>query len=97
GDHCGDNGDINGIGHPMRLMQNPATDARPRYHERLAPSLWLLVTIALAGPMVSLIFVPVGSAARPRRRRDRLRRRPDAHSRGTTAAIMGTSTESVTP
>lgn len=45
----------------MRLMQNPATDARPRYHERLAPSLWLLVTIALAGPMVSLIFVPVGS------------------------------------
>lgn len=46
----------------MRLMQNTATDARPRYRERLAPSLWLLVTIALAGPMVSLIFVPVGSA-----------------------------------
>ncbi|WP_149085406.1 MULTISPECIES: DUF3093 domain-containing protein [Microbacterium] len=42
-------------------MQNPATDARPRYRERLAPSLWLLVTVALAGPMVSLIFVPVGS------------------------------------
>ncbi len=45
----------------MRLMQNPATAARPRYRERLAPSLWLLVTVALAGPMVSLIFVPVGS------------------------------------
>lgn len=45
----------------MRLMQNTATDARPRYRERLAPSLWLLVTVALAGPMVSLIFVPVGS------------------------------------
>ncbi|PVE95577.1 DUF3093 family protein [Microbacterium sp. TPD7012] len=42
-------------------MQNTATDARPRYRERLAPSLWLLVTVALAGPMVSLIFVPVGS------------------------------------
>lgn len=45
----------------MRLMQNTATDARPLYRERLAPSLRLLVTVALAGPMVSLIFVPVGS------------------------------------
>jgi hypothetical protein len=45
----------------MRLMQNPATDARPRYRERLAPGLPLLVTVALAGPMVSLIFVPVGA------------------------------------
>jgi len=42
-------------------MQNPATDARPRYRERLAPSLWLLVTVAVAGPMVSLVFVPIGS------------------------------------
>lgn len=45
----------------MRLMQNPVTDARPRYRERLAPSLWLLVTVAVAGPMVSLVFVPIGS------------------------------------
>lgn len=45
----------------MRLMQNPATDARPHYRERLAPSLWLLVTVAVAGPMVSLVFVPIGS------------------------------------
>lgn len=45
----------------MRLMQNPVTDARPRYRERLAPGLGLLITVALAGPMVSLIFVPVGS------------------------------------
>ncbi len=45
----------------MRLMQNPATDARPRYRERLSPSLWLLVTVAVAGPMVSLVFVPIGS------------------------------------
>ncbi|MFS0893831.1 DUF3093 family protein [Microbacterium sp. 179-I 3D3 NHS] len=42
-------------------MQNTVADARPLYRERLAPSLWLLVTVALAGPMVSLIFVPVGS------------------------------------
>ncbi|MBO9626851.1 MAG: DUF3093 domain-containing protein [Microbacterium sp.] len=42
-------------------MQNPAPETRPRYRERLSPSLWLLVTVALAGPMVSLIFVPVGS------------------------------------
>lgn len=46
----------------MRLMQNTDPDARPRYRERLSPSLWLLVTVALAGPMVSLVFVPVGSA-----------------------------------
>jgi hypothetical protein len=45
----------------MRLMQNPATDARAHYRERLSPSLWLLVTVAVAGPMVSLVFVPVGS------------------------------------
>ncbi|WP_091233832.1 DUF3093 domain-containing protein [Microbacterium sp. 3J1] len=42
-------------------MQNTAPDTRTRYRERLAPSLWLLVTVALAGPMVSLIFVPIGS------------------------------------
>ncbi|WP_334148287.1 DUF3093 domain-containing protein [Microbacterium sp.] len=45
----------------MRLMQNPTTGARTLYRERLSPSLRLLVTVALAGPMVSLIFVPVGS------------------------------------
>ena len=45
----------------MRLMQNPTTDARSRYRERLSPSLKLLVTVALAGPMVALIFVPVGA------------------------------------
>ncbi|WP_144872541.1 DUF3093 domain-containing protein [Microbacterium sp. 1.5R] len=42
-------------------MQNTVPDARDRYRERLSPSLWLLVTIALAGPMVALIFVPAGS------------------------------------
>lgn len=44
-------------------MQNITPDTRPRYRERLSPSLWLLVTVALAGPMVSLIFVPIGSTA----------------------------------
>jgi len=42
-------------------MQNTAPETRPLYRERLSPSLWLLVTVALAGPMVSLIFLPVGS------------------------------------
>jgi hypothetical protein len=44
-------------------MQNPDTDARSRYRERLSPSLRLVVTVALAGPMVALIFVPVGATA----------------------------------
>jgi hypothetical protein len=43
-------------------MQNMSPDTRLRYRERLTPSLWMLVTIALAGPMVALVFVPVGSA-----------------------------------
>lgn len=42
-------------------MQNDAPETRRRYRERLSPSLWLLVAVALAGPMVALIFVPVGS------------------------------------
>lgn len=42
-------------------MQNIASDTRPRYRERLSPSLWLLVTVALAGPMVSLVFIPLAS------------------------------------
>ncbi|MFE6733659.1 DUF3093 domain-containing protein [Microbacterium sp. NPDC057650] len=40
-------------------MNTPAT--RPRYRERLTPSLWMLITIALAGPMVALVFVPIGA------------------------------------
>ncbi|MFC4139352.1 MULTISPECIES: DUF3093 domain-containing protein [unclassified Microbacterium] len=40
-------------------MNTPAT--RPHYRERLTPSLWMLITIALAGPMVALVFVPVGA------------------------------------
>lgn len=43
-------------------MQNPAAHARARYRERLTPSLWLLVAAAVVGPMVALVFVPVGSA-----------------------------------
>ncbi|UNK72401.1 DUF3093 family protein [Microbacterium sp. H1-D42] len=47
----------------MRLMQNTERDAREIYRERLTPSLWMLVTIALAGPMVSLVFTPISSNA----------------------------------
>lgn len=46
----------------MRLMQNTERDARLVYRERLSPSLWMVVVIALAGPMVSLVFAPVASA-----------------------------------
>ena len=47
-------------------MQNAVGDSRPRsgsirYRERLAPSLWLFLGAALAGPMLALVFVPVGS------------------------------------
>ena len=42
-------------------MQNSAPDTRTRYRERLTPSLWLLMSVALAGPMVALIFVPIGA------------------------------------
>ncbi|UWF78660.1 DUF3093 domain-containing protein [Microbacterium sp. EF45047] len=42
-------------------MQNHERDTRPLYRERLAPGLWLLVTIALAGPMTTLVFLPAGS------------------------------------
>lgn len=43
----------------MRLMQNTDRHSRADYRERLAPSLWMLVTIALVGPMVSLVFIPL--------------------------------------
>ncbi len=42
-------------------MQNPSSDTRVRYRERLSPSLWLLVTAAVVGPMVALTFTPLGS------------------------------------
>ncbi|GAA3947412.1 hypothetical protein GCM10022383_26550 [Microbacterium soli] len=44
-------------------MQNPAQDTRETYRERLSPSLWMLVVIALAGPMVALVFAPVAADA----------------------------------
>ncbi|MFD5214926.1 DUF3093 family protein [Microbacterium sp. NPDC058345] len=47
----------------MRLVQNDDHDAREIYRERLTPSLWMLVTIALAGPMAALAFIPVGATA----------------------------------
>jgi len=42
-------------------MQIPMTDTRTRYRERLSPSLWLLVTAAVAAPMLALTFTPLGS------------------------------------
>ncbi|GAA1526679.1 DUF3093 domain-containing protein [Microbacterium ginsengiterrae] len=43
-------------------MQNDMTDTRTaRYRERLSPSLWMLVTAAVAAPMLSLTLTPLGS------------------------------------
>ncbi|UYO98570.1 DUF3093 domain-containing protein [Microbacterium sp. M28] len=43
-------------------MQNTVPATRPRYRERLAPSLWLLVSAAVLAPMVALTLVPLDSA-----------------------------------
>jgi hypothetical protein len=40
-------------------MQNTVPATRPRYRERLSPSLWLLVSAAVLAPMVALTLVPV--------------------------------------
>lgn len=45
----------------MRLMQNTDQNARELYSERLTPSLWMLVAIALVGPMVALTLTPLNS------------------------------------
>lgn len=37
------------------------TDIRIRYRERLSPSLWMLVTAAVVGPMVIFTLTPFGS------------------------------------
>lgn len=45
-------------------MHNVTTDTRrsaPIYRERLSPSVWALVSAAVAGPMVGLVFVAVDS------------------------------------
>lgn len=46
----------------MRLMQNTPLETRDVHRERLSPSLWMLITIALMGPMASLVFLPVASS-----------------------------------
>ncbi|GAB3599332.1 DUF3093 domain-containing protein [Microbacterium tumbae] len=43
-------------------MQNTVPATRPRYRERLAPSLWMLVSAAVLAPMIALVLVPVSSA-----------------------------------
>lgn len=40
-------------------MQNSADRRPPLYRERLAPSLWLLVSAAVVGPMAALTLIPV--------------------------------------
>lgn len=40
-------------------MQNSPLDTLPRYRERLTPSLPFFAAIAVAGPMVTLSFLPI--------------------------------------
>ncbi|MBD8024085.1 DUF3093 domain-containing protein [Microbacterium gallinarum] len=41
-------------------MQKTAHDVGARdYRERLGPSLWVMVSAAVAGPMVALVFAPI--------------------------------------
>ncbi len=42
-------------------MQNTLSPARTRYRERLSPSLWILVSAAMVGPMIALVLVPAGA------------------------------------
>ncbi|MDQ1216490.1 DUF3093 domain-containing protein [Microbacterium arborescens] len=39
----------------------PATPPATSYRERLSPSLWLLVSAAVCGPMVALVLAPLDS------------------------------------
>lgn len=43
----------------MHAPANTDTAASPDYRERLSPSLWTLLSAAVAAPMVSLVFVPL--------------------------------------
>lgn len=45
----------------MRVMHKSTPPNRPHavYHERLSPSLWVLVAAAVSAPMVALVFAPV--------------------------------------
>lgn len=43
-------------------MQNNRRHTRTQYRERLAPSLWVFVSISILGPMTSFAFAPLGSA-----------------------------------
>ncbi len=42
-------------------MQKHTAPTRPAYRERLAPGLWALVSMAVVGPMIALVFVPAGA------------------------------------
>lgn len=37
------------------------SESRPRYRERLSPSLWLIVSAAVIAPMITLVLTPVNA------------------------------------
>ncbi|GAA1989116.1 DUF3093 domain-containing protein [Microbacterium pumilum] len=42
-------------------MQKTARSVGPQYRERLGPSLWALVSAAVAAPMAALVFAPLNT------------------------------------
>jgi hypothetical protein len=65
GSRGGDNGHVDGIGHPTRVMQMGRCSIRDAntYRERLSPSLWALVAAAVCGPMAALVLAPIDETA----------------------------------
>ena len=57
----GDNEDVHRFSHPTRVMQKTARNVGvgSEYRERLGPSLWTLVSAAVAAPMAALVFAPL--------------------------------------
>lgn len=43
----------------MHIATAPAASSAVPYRERLSPSLWTLLSAAIVGPMVGLVFVPL--------------------------------------
>ena len=59
----GDNEDVHSFSHATRVMQKTVSSVRGSaaspYRERLSPSLWVIVSAAVAAPMAALVFAPI--------------------------------------
>ena len=58
----GDNEDVHSFSHATRVMQKTVSSVRGSavpYRERLSPSLWVIVSAAVAAPMAALVIAPI--------------------------------------